>query len=701
MLACVGEPEPLHHTYQGVAMFRLLALVGLLAAMLAGLPLRSSAATVDAVPAGACRWLVAPGGVGTYRTVFADLDQTPLADLHFGEPYAPARFRGAGYSNQIAGYGFLDFDADDRADAFRVRPRPDGLWQWQYLPGSSDGWADLNYASPPLANLRFGDFDGDGRTDVFTTIASAGGYQWLVSSAGLGSFQLLRSDPLGASDLRLGDFNGDGRTDIFGVAPRPDGLYQWRYASAGSGPWVDLNEAAQSLSELRLSLFGVGRDIAVLTLRCTQYPTVAIPTSSARLVLGQADFRDRQPNRGAAVAADTTAGPAGLLVTPDGKRFVADYHNSRVLIWQSVQGLVSGQPADLALGQADLQSGQDPEIARSCVLPTAATLCGPEALAYDARGNGTLYVADTVNSRVLAYHGPFTAANRAAVRVYGQADMVGGDQNRGNVAQLDANTLNYPRGLAFDPVDRRLFVADDFNHRVLVFVVDDGDTQADQVLGFPDFTNGQPATYSNDMCAGAITSRTMCSPKGLAYDAISNTQYVADYAYHRVLQFRGPFTESNQPARLAFGQIQGAGNLTSGESTCQYGGDDKLKTPQHGPIAADRFCNPLDLALAPNGALLVADATNSRVLLFSDPLSADPVVTLAPDAVYGQRGSFSSGEKNQPDPPGVPTSETLYRPMGMAFFQGALYLSDFDNNRVLRFRVGAGLTVYLPLAVRS
>jgi hypothetical protein len=37
---------------------------------------------------------------------------------------------------------------------------------WYYSPGGVAEWRYLNAQADAIGNLRFGDFDGDGRTDV-------------------------------------------------------------------------------------------------------------------------------------------------------------------------------------------------------------------------------------------------------------------------------------------------------------------------------------------------------------------------------------------------------------------------------------------------------------------------------------------------------------------------------------------------------
>ena len=83
---------------------------------------------------------------------------------------------------------------------------------------SSGGRGDFqNLASgPPLSELAFGDFDGDGKTDVFAATPVGGGAQWMFSSGGRGDFQNLASGPA-LTELRFGDFDGDHKTDVFAV----------------------------------------------------------------------------------------------------------------------------------------------------------------------------------------------------------------------------------------------------------------------------------------------------------------------------------------------------------------------------------------------------------------------------------------------------------------------------------------------------
>ena len=67
-----------------------------------------------------------------------------------------------------------DFDGDHRSDFFFTTPRLDGNTQWWYYYYHQNPYAigstPLAYDSTPPDQLRFGDFNGDGKTDVFKLV---------------------------------------------------------------------------------------------------------------------------------------------------------------------------------------------------------------------------------------------------------------------------------------------------------------------------------------------------------------------------------------------------------------------------------------------------------------------------------------------------------------------------------------------------
>ena len=103
---------------------------------------------------------------------------------------------------------------------------------------------DLARSTAAVSRLRFGDFDGNGRTDVFR----ADGSFWWVSWDGRSAWEEINSSS--NTDLRFGDFDRDRRTDVFAVR---DG--EWSYSSAGRSRWIKLSNALAPVNELVIGKF--------------------------------------------------------------------------------------------------------------------------------------------------------------------------------------------------------------------------------------------------------------------------------------------------------------------------------------------------------------------------------------------------------------------------------------------------------------
>ena len=153
----------------------------------------------------------------------------------------------------LGGYNLGDFDGDGRTDLFRVVGT-----QWQFSSAGVGPWQDLLNDPTPQSELRFGDFNGDGRTDVFSRMADG---RWRYSPGGAGAWVMLALDPTPITELRFGDFNGDGRTDVFGIAP--DG--RWRYSPAGEIGWINLGIDSLGVNDLRFGFFDDNAQIDVFS----------------------------------------------------------------------------------------------------------------------------------------------------------------------------------------------------------------------------------------------------------------------------------------------------------------------------------------------------------------------------------------------------------------------------------------------------
>lgn len=140
------------------------------------------------------------------------------------------------YTFDVSEVGFGDFDGDGRADVFRATGH-----RFYYSPGGTEPFVRGAQASLHWTGARLGDFDGDGRTDVFSVADG----QWRFSSGATGNWQSLNTSTVPLSELRFGDFDGDGKTDVF----RTDGT-RWYYSSAGVSAWRPLATSGLAVSSM-------------------------------------------------------------------------------------------------------------------------------------------------------------------------------------------------------------------------------------------------------------------------------------------------------------------------------------------------------------------------------------------------------------------------------------------------------------------
>ena len=150
--------------------------------------------------------------------------------------------------------------------------------------------------------------------------------------------------------------------------------------------------------------------------------------------------------------------PRGLALDENGGLFVADRENNRILYFandgDTTADRVYGQFGDLN-ANAENNDGKG---GAGVVSPDS--LSHPKAMALAP--DGGLYIADSINSRVL-YYAP--DGDTTADWVFGHADFSSGADNDGG--QAGAGTLNQPQALAVGP-DGKLYIADTGNNRVLV-----------------------------------------------------------------------------------------------------------------------------------------------------------------------------------------------------------------------------------------
>ena len=185
-----------------------------------------------------------------------------------------------------------------------------------------------------------------------------------------------------------------------------------------------------------------------------------IPNSnnaSADLVIGQQDFTQNSDNQGGAVAANTLNNPTGTFII-NGKLFIADYLNHRVLIFNHIP-TSNNASADLVIGQQDFTHNSSNQ--GGSVGPN--TLSYPTTTAWDGK---RLFINDPNNHRVLIFDGIPTANNVSAIQVIGQQDFTQNSANQGG--SLAQNTLG-ESWVSIYAYKNQLFVPDYSNNRALIY----------------------------------------------------------------------------------------------------------------------------------------------------------------------------------------------------------------------------------------
>ena len=324
--------------------------------------------------------------------------------------------------------------------------------------------------------------------------------------------------------------------------------------------------------------------------RVLEFPAPITIGESASLVLGQANLNDSLNGQ----TARSLYLPQGLAFDPNGDLWVADSFNNRVL--EYVPPFTSGMAAHLVLGQPNFTANELVVSSRSLGLPrgiafdsqgdlwvadtlfsrvlefmppftnyeaasrvigqstftgflpgtSPTSLFFPSDVAVDA--NGTLYVSDTDNNRVLAYAPPFTDG-MAASAVEGQTNFYSGGPGTG------ATALTSPYGIAVDPRGE-LWVADAGNNRVVRYPLPLADG------GAANLALGQPTLVGS---AAGITSGGLRAPTGVTVDPASGGLWVGDYGNSRLLFF------SSNALSVATGSVTFTGGQGALDQTSSTG----------------------------------------------------------------------------------------------------------------------------------
>ena len=367
----------------------------------------------------------------------------------------------------------------------------------------------------------------------------------------------------------------------------------------------------------------------------------SIPTSnnaSANIVIGQANMTSGSANRGASVADNTLSSPR-MVKVKNGKIFIGDNNNNRILIYNSIPSS-NGASADVVIGQTDFvhNSVNQGGTINSNTLQSAASVFS----------DGTkLFISDSGNNRFLIFNTIPTSNNASADVVLGQKDFSSNEPNEGTTT---SRSLKNPRSPFI--YNNKLFLSDGNNNRILIYnsIPESNNASADLVIGQNDFTSNQ----SNQ--GSSVNANTLSLPMGLY--AISNKLFVADYGNHRILVYNSIPTSNNASADLEIGQT----NMTSNTSNAGGLSSKSLSYPR--AVVSDGI------------GLFVADTNNNRVLIYNSIPNSN---NASADVVIGQ-ADFTHNSANQGGSVGA---NTLSSPTSVFVVNGKLIISDNGNQRIL------------------
>jgi hypothetical protein len=414
------------------------------------------------------------------------------------------------------------------------------------------------------------------------------------------------------------------------------------------------------------------------------------PATRAVAVWGQPNFvtTDRHCNHASNL---TLCGPTQAVPDGAGNLWVTDLVHNRVLMYPPASAIAAkvfgqyGSMTSRGCDQAPPHGSSYPSA------PNRYTLCQPAGLAVDRQG--TLYVADSLNNRILVYfHAAQKPADAPADRVLGQPSFHTTASNDfpaagtgsyacDNPRPASACTLNSPMELSLTP-QGDLLVPDLDNHRVLLWTaaslahlqspacISSCPLPAAQVWGQyasfhttirnnPVIPPGAPSRCTPITFMAPASACTLSEPWSAVADGHGDL-YVADTTNNRVLEYDAALPAGRQDATRVYGQ---EGSFVS-------------TVPNPDGVTASSFRHPLGLALDPAGRLWVTDFYNMRVLAFP-PAGNSP--HSAAVQVLGQDGRFTTSGCHV-------DAQGLCGPTGIAFdAAGRAFVADGFSNRVLAY----------------
>src|SRR5581483_5110102 len=317
----------------------------------------------------------------------------------------------------------------------------------------------------------------------------------------------------------------------------------------------------------------------------------------------------------------------------------------------------------------------------------------PSGIAFDTSVTPPiLYVADTVNSRVLAWRNPAGLTNgNPADKVIGQRDpFTTIQQGPGRPGSDLPGGLAAPVALSVDG-SGNLYVMDAANNRILRYptpfnqVVDV--LSPDLVIGQASITSGiqpnegKPVSASTLFLAVTLPlSSANVFGGGLAFDSQGNL-WVTDIGNHRVLRYAKSILSQTPPPR------EPAAEMVIGQQDFFHNAD-PANDSSNNQKTASVVRYPTSLTVDSSGGLYVADFY-ARVLYYSNPGGnnapgrADRLLGILPDSALGPPPLLFPNEYSLAG--GNQLGQPTYVPQCVFTYHGKVFVCDPAAHRVVRY----------------
>ncbi len=162
--------------------------------------------------------------------------------------------------NKIIDYAFGDFDGDGKTEILKTM---NGFWYTLPLDASPfNTWKKVKKSEIELNNLHFGYFDANLTSDVFRT----NGREWYVSASATSSWEKTQTSNASREDLFYGDFGNNNIHDIFWVHSG-----KWLLSKDGSQGWDQINSSSYSKKTLWAADFTGDEKHDIMTFKRNRY----------------------------------------------------------------------------------------------------------------------------------------------------------------------------------------------------------------------------------------------------------------------------------------------------------------------------------------------------------------------------------------------------------------------------------------------